>query len=169
MIHRCVSQKWIGLFSFCSSTLPLAFPCSEFYNQVRWLFFTKLVSDFPKHSGGARLSHRELHYCCDAFWAAVNWNVFILKAWLWKSDFTFWVANEITTLMPNWDWYCTLKRDKEQLCLPLWLPLMKGFPSQLPDLCTKKQSCNCTALRAPASLSVMHFSHGLPWGCMEGK
>lgn len=110
---------------------PLAFPCNRFYNQVRWLFFTELVSDFPRHTGGGRLSHRELNYSCDAFWAAVSWNVFIWKDQLWKSDFTFWVANEITAFMPNWDWYCTLRTDKELLCLTLQLPLMKGFPSQI--------------------------------------
>lgn len=59
-------------------------------------------------------------------------NVFILKALLWKGRFTSWVTSEITTLMPNWD---TLKSDMEQLCLTLWLPLTKGFPSQCLGIC----------------------------------
>jgi len=35
-------------------------------------FFTEMVSDFPRRSGGGRISHRGLHDCCDAFWVAVN-------------------------------------------------------------------------------------------------
>lgn len=123
------NRSFLLLFLRVSSHLHL--PPMNFITGFSNRFLTEVVSGFPAEEEGCPT--------IAAMPSGLQWTekVSILKARLWKSHFTLWVANETATFVPNWDWYCTPKSDMKQLRLTLRLPLTKGFPPQFLEICVE--------------------------------
>lgn len=158
-----IKMNWSFIFLFLHISSHLHFPPMNLKKRFSDRFPTEMGSDIPRHNGGGQISHGGLHSLCDAFWLAENWKCFHSIG-----SATFWVTGEITVLMPNWDWYWTLKSDREQLCLTLCFHFLNCFLLSAWEFPWNKQGHDFTSLRAPTSLSDTLFL-SLLRVCMDKK